>query len=67
MGKINYKHFTLGVEEECMVIDPETRELKSHEQKIVHEGHKIIKDKVKAEMHQPVVEVAGIGGQIVAG
>lgn len=57
MGKINYKHFTLGVEEEYMVIDPETRELKSHEQKIVHEGHKIIKDKVKAEMHQAVVEV----------
>ena len=40
-----------------MVIDPETRELKSHEQKIVHEGQKIIKDKVKAEMHQAVVEV----------
>ena len=57
MGNINYRHFTLGVEEEYMVIDPETRELKSHEQKIVHEGHKIIKDKVKAEMHQAVVEV----------
>ena len=40
-----------------MVIDPETRELKSHEQKIVHEGQKVIKDKVKAEMHQAVVEV----------
>jgi glutamate---cysteine ligase / carboxylate-amine ligase len=57
MSTINYKHFTLGVEEEYMVIDPETRELKSHEQKIVHEGQKMIKDKVKAEMHQAVVEV----------
>ncbi|MEO8116495.1 MAG: glutamate-cysteine ligase family protein, partial [Bacteroidota bacterium] len=57
MANINYKHFTLGVEEEYMVIDPETRELKSHEQKIVTEGQKIIKDKVKAEMHQAVVEV----------
>lgn len=57
MGHLNYKHFTLGVEEEYMVIDPETRELKSHEQKIVTEGHKVIKDKVKAEMHQAVVEV----------
>jgi carboxylate-amine ligase len=57
MGSINYRHFTLGVEEEYMVVDPQTRELKSHEQKIVHEGHKIIKDKVKAEMHQAVVEV----------
>lgn len=57
MANINYKHFTLGVEEEYMVLDPHTRELKSHEQKIVLEGHKIIKDKVKAEMHQAVVEV----------
>jgi carboxylate-amine ligase len=54
---LNYKSFTLGVEEEYMVIDPESRELKSHEQKIVHEGQKVIKDKVKAEMHQAVVEV----------
>lgn len=54
---INYKSFTLGVEEEYMVIDPESRELKSHEQKIVQEGQKVIKDKVKAEMHQAVVEV----------
>ena len=40
-----------------MVLDPHSRELKSHEQKIVLEGHKLIKDKVKAEMHQAVVEV----------
>ncbi len=40
-----------------MVVDPQTRELRSHEQKIVQEGHKVIKDKVKAEMHQAVVEV----------
>ena len=57
MSSISYKHFTLGVEEEYMVIDPETRELKSHQQKIVTEGQKVIKDKVKAEMHQAVVEV----------
>jgi carboxylate-amine ligase len=57
MANLSYRHFTLGVEEEYMVIDPQTRELKSHEQKIVHEGQKLIKDKVKAEMHQAVVEV----------
>ena len=57
MAAINYRHFTLGIEEEYMVIDPVTRELKSHEQKIVQEGEKVIKDKVKAEMHQAVVEV----------
>ncbi|HXS57943.1 MAG TPA: carboxylate-amine ligase [Hanamia sp.] len=57
MAAISYKHFTLGIEEEYMVLDPETRELKSHEQRIVQEGEKVIKDKVKAEMHQAVVEV----------
>lgn len=57
MSHINYSRFTIGIEEEYMVLDPETLELKSHEQKIVTEGQKIIKDKVKAEMHQAVVEV----------
>jgi glutamate---cysteine ligase / carboxylate-amine ligase len=57
MATLNYKTFTLGVEEEYMVLDPVTRELKSHEQQIVQEGQKVIKDKVKAEMHQAVVEV----------
>lgn len=57
MAHVNYKHFTLGVEEEYMVMDPVTRELRSHEQKIVSEGQKLIRDKVKAEMHQAVVEV----------
>jgi carboxylate-amine ligase len=57
MSTINYKHFTLGVEEEYMVLDPVTLELASHDQKIVHEAQKKIADKVKAEMHQAVVEV----------
>src|SRR5829696_3166812 len=54
---LNYKNFTLGVEEEYMVMDPVSKELKSHEQKIVQERQKMNKDKVKAEMHQAVVEV----------
>ena len=49
--------FTLGVEEEFMVVDPVTRELRSHEQKIVEGAQKILEDQVKAEMHQAVVEV----------
>jgi len=49
--------FTLGIEEEYMVIDPETRELKSHDQRIVELAAKTLEDKVKAEMHQAVVEV----------
>ncbi|WP_158798587.1 carboxylate-amine ligase [Pedobacter sp. L105] len=49
--------FTLGIEEEYMVIDPVTRELTSHDQQIVEAAQKIYKDQVKAEMHQAVVEV----------
>jgi carboxylate-amine ligase len=49
--------FTVGVEEEYMVIDPVTRELKSHDQKIVEVASQVLKDHVKAEMHQAVVEV----------
>lgn len=57
MAEINYRNFTIGIEEEYMVVDPNSRELKSHEQKIVTEGQKVLRDKVKAEMHQAVVEV----------
>ncbi len=49
--------FTLGVEEEYMVVDPRTRELASHDQKIVELAARALKDQVKAEMHQAVVEV----------
>ena len=49
--------FTLGIEEEYQVIDPKTFELTSHQQKIVVEADKVMKDQVKAEMHQAVVEV----------
>jgi len=51
------QQFTVGVEEEYMVLDPSTKELKSHQQTIVNEGQKLFKDKIKAEMHQAVVEV----------
>ena len=54
---LNYRTFTIGVEEEYMVLDPSSLELKSHQQQIVQEGHKLLKEKVKAEMHQAVVEV----------
>jgi carboxylate-amine ligase len=49
--------FSIGIEEEYMVIDPLTRELVSHDQKIVEAAQKIYTDQVKAEMHQAVVEV----------
>ncbi|WP_100628152.1 carboxylate-amine ligase [Algoriphagus formosus] len=49
--------FTLGVEEEYQIIDPETRDLRSHMSKIVEGGKIQLREQVKAEMHQSVVEV----------
>lgn len=49
--------YTLGIEEEFMVLDPVTKELRSHMQQIVEGGKVILKEQVKAEMHQAVVEV----------
>ncbi len=49
--------FTLGIEEEYQVICPKTRELVSHDQQIVIVAEKVLKEQVKAEMHQAVVEV----------
>ena len=49
--------FTLGIEEEFQVIDPATRELKSHIQEMFAEGEKRLKDEIKREMHDPVIEV----------
>ena len=41
--------FTLGIEEEFQVIDPQTRELRSHEQRLVEDGKRILKnDQIKA-------------------
>ena len=49
--------FTLGIEEEFQVVDPDTRELRSHIQEMFAEGEKILKDEIKREMHDPVIEV----------
>ncbi len=49
--------FTIGIEEEFQVIDPETRELRSHMEQLVEGSKMILKERVKAEMHQSVVEV----------
>ncbi len=54
----NPKHvFTLGIEEEFQIIDPETRELRSHVQQILDDGKITLKEHVKPEMHQSVVEL----------
>jgi carboxylate-amine ligase len=49
--------FTLGIEEEFQVVDPQSRELKSHIQELFAEGEKRLKDEIKREMHDAVIEV----------
>jgi glutamate---cysteine ligase / carboxylate-amine ligase len=49
--------FSLGIEEEFQIIDPETRELRSHIQQLLDGGKVVLKERVKAEMHQSVVEL----------
>ena len=49
--------FTLGIEEEFAIVDPDTRELRSHIQEILEGGKIVLKEQIKPEMHQSVVEL----------
>jgi len=49
---------SIGVEEEYQTIDPVTRDLRSHiDTEIMEKGTVILRERVKTEMHQSVVEV----------
>jgi carboxylate-amine ligase len=50
--------FSLGIEEEYQTIDPETRDLRSHiATEMLAQGKLRLEERVKAEMHQSVIEV----------
>ncbi|HSB09176.1 MAG TPA: carboxylate-amine ligase [Blastocatellia bacterium] len=49
--------FTLGIEEEFQIIDPNTRELRSHITEMIDEGRMLLGEQVKPEMHQSMIEV----------
>ena len=49
---------TLGIEEEYQVVDPETRELKSYITEILDSEHVVLREQLKPELHQSVVEMA---------
>lgn len=52
-----FEQFTLGIEEEFQIVDPKTRELKSHVSEILEEGRLVLGEKVKPEMIQSMIEV----------
>ena len=50
--------FTIGIEEEYQTIDPVTFDLRSHiNAEIIAKGKRQLDERIKAEMHQSVVEV----------
>jgi carboxylate-amine ligase len=50
--------FTIGIEEEYQTVDPVSRDLRSHiHAEIIAKGKMLLQERVKAEMHQSVVEV----------
>src|ERR687893_274023 len=52
-----FGRYTLGIEEEFQIVDPHTRELKSHVSEILEEGKMLLGEQVKPEMMQAQVEV----------
>src|SRR6478735_3592886 len=48
---------TIGIEEEYQIIDPQTRELRSYITQFLEDSKLILRDQVKAELHQSMVEV----------
>ncbi len=52
-----FDQFTLGIEEEFQIVDPVTRELKSHVSEILEEGKLLLGEKIKPEMIQSMIEV----------
>jgi carboxylate-amine ligase len=51
------EHYTLGIEEEFQIIDPQTRELRSHVSEFLAEGQMLLGEQLKPEMIQSQVEV----------
>ena len=49
--------FTLGVEEEFQIVDPETWELRSHVTELLAASSPVLGDQIKRELHQSIVEV----------
>jgi glutamate---cysteine ligase / carboxylate-amine ligase len=49
--------FTIGVEEEFQIVDPETCELRSHVSELLTASTPTLGDQIKRELHQSIVEV----------
>ncbi|HZH30841.1 MAG TPA: carboxylate-amine ligase [Pyrinomonadaceae bacterium] len=52
-----FEQYTLGIEEEFQIVDPKTRELRSHVSEMLEEGKMLLGEKIKPEMIQSMIEV----------
>src|SRR5438094_10342298 len=52
-----FDQFTLGIEEEFQIVDPESRELRSHGSEFLDEGRMLLGEQIKPEMIQSMIEV----------
>ncbi|MFN2493722.1 MAG: carboxylate-amine ligase [Pyrinomonadaceae bacterium] len=52
-----FDQFTLGIEEEFQIVDPHSRELRSHVSEFFDEGKMILGEQIKPEMIQSMIEV----------
>ena len=51
------ERYTLGIEEEFQIVDPQTRELRSRVSEMLDEGRMLLGEQVKPEMIQAQIEV----------
>src|SRR6266511_5773350 len=49
--------FTVGVEEEFQIVDPQTWELRSHVSELLASSSAALGEQIKRELHQSIVEV----------
>ena len=56
-GVFMFDQFTLGIEEEFQIVDPVSRELRSHVTEFLDEGKMILGEQIKPEMIQSMIEV----------
>src|SRR5690606_28224345 len=49
--------FTLGVEEEFQIVDPQSGELRSHVSELLASSAPVLGEQIKRELHQSIVEV----------
>jgi carboxylate-amine ligase len=56
-GEVEFADLTIGIEEEYQIIDPVTRDLRSFITQFLEDGRMTLRELIKPELHQSIVEV----------